>query len=302
MKTLLAIVNNPSDAKNFVRYIAQLSLDLRVNVQFMYIENPTNYPLGISGVNGIAAAQIQRNLQDKMRLSKDKVEKEIKDAKELLGPKLLMEYATELGIKSHIVKRLVEENKVQMVAIEGSKIDNIWGQTDGNLGVIHHANCPVWVIPYGFKYTHFNQIIYATDYKEEDVATLKKLILMTIQYAPQITALHFTSSIDFNEKIKKTGFQEMFQQKTAYKNLSVEAVKEEDNDKIPSLIDEFARHKKAELIVLLQENRNLLERLFRTNPTDEILKETNLPLLIFHEENARLKSAYKKSEKSHVKH
>jgi len=283
MKTLLAIINEPKESKDFIRYVAGMGVDLKANVHLLYTQNPTNYPLGTRGTTGIAVAQVQQNLEALADTAKEILAKHIEDVKSKMQEDVFIDYSTELGVTSLLVKQLVSDNKADMVVLEGQKNESFWTQTSGNMEIIGSVDCPVWIIPNTLVYEPFTEIVYATDYKEEDVTGLKKLIEVTKHFSPAINALHITDSVDFEEKVKKEGFLEMLQKKVAYDHLSVKILNESGNNDTAELLNDYVLRIKADLIVVLKENKTFFERIFKSDPAKKIIKKSMLPVLVFHE-------------------
>ena len=63
MKTLLALINQPENSKNFIRYTIQLAKYISANLELISIQNPDIYPLGTPGSMGGAVVQVQENLE-----------------------------------------------------------------------------------------------------------------------------------------------------------------------------------------------------------------------------------------------
>jgi nucleotide-binding universal stress UspA family protein len=138
------------------------------------------------------------------------------------------------------------------------------------------------VIPENSDYNPIHSVIYATDYNEEDIPTLEKLIRLTYFESPKITALHITDNVDFDLRIKNAGFQKMLESKLGYENIEVKALVENQGDDMVSLINDYAARISADLIVVLKENRRFLERLFRPSSSEKIIEEASRPVLVFH--------------------
>jgi nucleotide-binding universal stress UspA family protein len=114
---------------------------------------------------------------------------------------------------------------------------------------------------------------------------LKKLIGLFPDTFPGITALHITDNIEFEEEVKKSGFVERLRTQTSYPKLKVKAIYQSNHDDLIELITDFASKNTANLIVVLKENESFFERIFKPSHTKKILKNTELPVLVYHEKN-----------------
>jgi hypothetical protein len=283
MKTLLAIVNEPKESKEFLSYVAGMALDLSAQVKVLAAQPPVTYSMGMSDTTGFGTIELQRTREKLVEESKEILNKYVDAINEKMSNRLFVDVASEIGFAVNTANDLISNNKVQMIVLEGQQDEGFWSQTSTNMDIVESVNCPVWIIPKDAVYKPFTDIVYATDYKKEDIDSLKRLIKTFPHYSPNITALHITNSIDFEERVKKAGFVEMLQKQTAYKPLWVKAVYQSNHDDLTELLNEFALKNKADLLVLLKENKSFFKRIFNTSKTKEILKSTMLPVLIYHE-------------------
>ena len=283
MKTLLAIVNEPKESKRFLFYVAGLAVNLSAQVKILTVHTPAKYPMGMTDNSGLGTLEMKRNQDIIIDESEKILKKYAGEITEKIANHIFVEVISYTGFAAEKAEDLVSNNIVDMLVLEGQQDDGFWLQTSSNMDIVEKVNCPIWIIPKGEIYKPFTDIVYATDYKKEDIASLNKLIKTFPHYTPNITALHITDSIDFDERIKKEGFIEMLQKQTAYNQLSVKAIYQSKHDDLPELINEFAIKSEADLLVLLKENKSFFKRIFNTSQTKELLKITVLPVLVYHE-------------------
>ena len=283
MKILLAIINEPRESIEFLRYVARMAFDLKALVKVLHVQPPTNYQLGNTDSHEMPPLEAQRTIEKIAEDSRYALEKNMKDIIIELSNNAFAGSSSEIGSAALIANQLVSENKVDMVVLEGQKEESFWIQTSTNMDVIHKVDCPVWIIPQKAVYTPFSEIVYATDYKREDIANLKKLIRLFPDMLPNITALHITDSIEFDEEVKKSGFVKRLQAQISYPLLKVRAISQSNHDDLIDLINDYAVIKAASLIVVLKENESFFERIFKPSHTQKILKSMELPVLVFQE-------------------
>jgi nucleotide-binding universal stress UspA family protein len=279
MGNLLAIVKDPKDSKEFVKYALNLASDLQISLHLLYVQDPANYALGSSGITGNAQVQIELNLK-KMAEEAKKILVDL--VRDYASSELLVRISTETGIIRTIIEGLIENEKINMVLLESRETDGFWTQNSTDMEIIRNVKCPVWIIPKKSGYKPFREIIYATDYKEEDLVTLKKLIGLTQGFSPGITALHITDDYDFDTRIRKEGFHEIVQRKTSYDKISLKSLVNNEGKDLGPLINDYASLINADLIVVLKENHHFIERLFRSSATKAIVQQANIPVLVYH--------------------
>lgn len=283
MKTLIAVVNYPKQSKDFIEYVAAMAIDLKKQVHLVHIEDPVNYPLGIPGGTGAGVVQVRESLIRNSKEVEETLGILVNRVKKDIAEELSIEYSAHVSSVSVFFDKLIDSKNADMIVIEGKGQQDFWTQSPTNMEIIENTNLPVWIIPLSQKYESFKEIVYATDYVKEDLETIKKLVRLTNNYLPRITALHITDNADFEEKIKKTGFQEKVKTETNYDNLSVKLLNKKDKTNIPDLISNYASNNKANLIVVLKENKSFLRELFTTNQTKRIIEKSKAPVLVYHE-------------------
>jgi nucleotide-binding universal stress UspA family protein len=286
MNVLIALIKDPDNSKEFISYILGMANDLNAGVHLLHILNPVDYPLGMPGTTGAVSAQIHLNLENRSADAKRTLTKLAKDLAGNTGTRVPVEVSTEIGVTRSIIDNYVSESESPMILLDNQGNDNIWSQDSTSMELIRHTDCPVWIIPHRAKYQPYNEIVYASDYNEEDIPTIIKLIRLTHPITPNITALHVTDDIDFETRIKKAGFQEMVQSHTGYDKITVKSLAGEAEGDLGLLIIDYASLIRAKLIVVLKENKHFLERIFKPDMTKKIIRQANIPVLIFHEKPA----------------
>jgi nucleotide-binding universal stress UspA family protein len=282
MKTLLTLFDNPSISKEFVRYAIYLAKNLNATVQLVFVQNPQVIPLVAPGTGSTADVHIHEDIEALARSVKNSVVEIIRDVKEQISAEIKVEYKSETGSASLIIEEMTSNGEVDMVLLEGEPDKPFWLQTNSNLELIENASCPVLVVAPNTEYQPLKKIIYATDYREEDIKTLKELIELTRPFVTDILALHISESMDFEEKVKKVGFNEMLKAKTNFNNISLKVLIDKNERDVVEVMNEEIDKEKANLVVILKENRSFFERLFKSSFTADVIKNVDLPVLVFH--------------------
>jgi nucleotide-binding universal stress UspA family protein len=284
MKTLVAIVDNPNQPSSFTHYAAHLANDLKMNLHLMHVKNPHAYPLGVPYTTGTETVYVNDALQKLSEQQRKRLAEEGDHIAGQIADDITVEHSVEIGVKSNIINDLNSDGKADMVILEESYENyDFWASDASIMDVVRNVDCPIWIVPHGYNYMNFEKIVYATNYKQEDIVTIRKLIALMGKFNPRLIALHITETLDFKEDVEKEGFMELLKSKTNYNNLDLKALVEGEEDNLADLINGYAQRVDANLVVLLKENRNFLERLFRSSATKKIIKSAGLPVLVYHE-------------------
>ncbi len=283
MKTLAILIQEIDDVENLIRFGALLAKDTRMNVHVLHVQFPQVYgTANYMGGSGAMVARYPSQLQNIAKEVEKNVDGFIQEIRAEHPGIPLIESKSEIGDASAILKEKVDNKTYDIVMLQSNTEQNFWMQNSAIMEVVRNVPCPVYIIPPDARYNPLEKIIYATDYSEEDIPTLKSLIELAKPFDPEILALHISDDDEFDKKLKSEGFARMLGEKTGYNKVSVMMITEADGkDPVESLVKE-AEKAKANLIVVLKENENFFERLFKSSFTAELINSTQLPVLVFH--------------------
>jgi nucleotide-binding universal stress UspA family protein len=194
-----------------------------------------------------------------------------------------MEFSIETGDTIAVLDEYISDKNNCMVVLNNEGDGSLWDRTDYDMKVIRQVDCPVWIIPGDSEFLSFDEIIYATDYHEEDLHTMQKLVRLTSRFSPNITALHINTDESFMNRLEQAGFQEMIREKIAHEGITVKVLPERDQHDMGLLVNDFSTLVGAQLIVVLKENKHFLERIFNPDASRKIIRQASIPVLVYHE-------------------
>lgn len=278
MGTLLSVIREPEESGSFIGYAVRLARDLHSSVHLMYVEEEYEYTIGRPPApdNFTGQKQSQR----------------LRDAEELLSQQVLkivtgihgagpVDYSAELTSMIEVINDYVRTDRADIVVIEGEVRQGLLKQMTTNDDIIDEADCPVLIVPGNIAYRPFRKVVFASAFREEDIPALKDLVRILSDVSPEIRVVHVTGNPD-DEKIRRTGFDEILRSQTGYQNIFVEYLKDEKSLNIAGMIKSYAIESNADLIVAMKQDRNFFGKLFSSDRTKKILKEEpELPVLIY---------------------
>lgn len=285
MKTLLAIIRDPQASDGFIRYLVDLARDLDTRVHLLYMENPAQYPLGAPDTTGVAVANLQKSLEVKVKEARKILNQHLQKMMPKIAGEVIVEVSARVGNEVILIDEMIEADEAHMLALEYKHMSGFWQRDTFVNDMMRNIKCPVWVVPENIEYKGLHHIVYATDYHEEDIPTLRRLVALTRSFSTQIEALHITDDIDFDEKVKKAGFQKMLETKTGYQQISLTTLRDQKGHDMTGLINSYASRTKTDLIAVLKENKNFLERIFHPSSSEKIVEESDITILVFHEQD-----------------
>ncbi len=284
MKELLVNVISPSKAQLFMTYAAHVAREMELTVKYLHIVTPPATPLGFPGGLGAAVTVNQKEIDDEIDKMKHHLDLQVSKLNASDPDLPLLEFEVKVGAHPDIIEEYCRSKNVSAVMLSGPREKSVLSEHSGNVEIIRRISCPIWIVPEGITYKPFSEIMYATDYHEEDIPNMKTLAGFASKFPAGITAIHITSDPDFEEKVKGEGFAAMIRKETGYANISLKVLPEQKGEPLVDEIHRFALMIDADLIVLLRENKGFIDRLLHGSRSEKIAKKTQLPVLIYNEE------------------
>lgn len=283
MKSLLAYIDRMKNAENMIFYCAEMAKDLNASVHFFHTFTPHSYPMGVPETASATVQLSRRKMREITNEVKKQFDVHINKVNATLEDPPVMNYQIEEGVAADLIAGKSKSANVDMVMVEGDTENDGFFISDRNMEIIRSSAIPVYVVPQELSYRPLREIIYATDYKEEDIETMKNLVGLAELYSAKITALHVESDLDLEQKVKNAGFRDMMTEKTGYKNIEVSTLADEKGQGLTETINKYASMIDADLIVLLKKNKGFLERIFTSSSTKKIIHKSHLPVMVYQE-------------------
>jgi nucleotide-binding universal stress UspA family protein len=283
MKNLLAILHDTDQVESYVKYLKGMGENLSADVHLLYIESPSDYPVVAPDITGVVTAKMQLSMKRRIRKASEKLGKLVRETNVRADRGITMDFSTVIGETLTVLDDYISAGSDCMVVLKNDGDSSLWDLTDKDMKVIRHVKCPVWLIPVDTEFKFYDEIVYATDYNEEDLTTMQKLVRLTSRFSPNITALHVNTDDGFMARVERAGFQEMIRKKTSYDRIKVKVLQESDTNDMGLLVNDFSTLVRAKLIVVLKENKHFLERIFNPDTSRKIIRQAIIPVLVFHE-------------------
>lgn len=284
MKDLLVHVLSPARSQLLMTYAAYLGRDMGLDVTYLHVHTPGDYHLGMPGTADAIVAVNQKQAEREIEKQKHHFELQIKKLNASEPGLPLLGYRIETGFPAEIIQIYCRDKMVDTVMLQSPKERSFFDDDSDNIDIIRNVNCPVWIIPEGITYRLFTEILYATDYHQEDIPNLKMLTRFAAQFPASITAVHISRDLSFEEKVKGSGFAEMIKKETGYELISLKVIPETPGEPLVDELHDFALMMDADLVVMLRENRGFIDRLLHGSRSEKIAMKTRLPVLIYNEE------------------
>jgi nucleotide-binding universal stress UspA family protein len=183
-----------------------------------------------------------------------------------------------------IIKKATDLNALAIVTgMKGkSAVENfIMGNT--TIQLINKAPCPILAIPTISKLKNIKTVVYATDFEQEDVSAISKLISLLKPFKPTIKITHVSTKKEYDGQLQMEWFKEILLQKVDYDNLEFDLFFSDD---IFEILTIYLKEVEADLIAMLERKKiGIVKKIFHQDLVQKMESKSNIPLLSFNEAN-----------------
>lgn len=145
--------------------------------------------------------------------------------------------------------------------------------------VMTQANCPVLGIPASEFFHGIQRIVYATDYQEGDLESLKNLSQLARLFDSEIVVLHVATEDTPEEGPHFAAYTESIRQALDYPKLTFHLLK---HPNVQEGLEEFIERCGVDLLTMCSKKRGLFGQLFHGSQTKKMVYHTKKPLLALH--------------------
>jgi nucleotide-binding universal stress UspA family protein len=270
MKTILIATDFSAEASNAMIYGAQLAKAMQTSVILFHVYSiPTS-------VTDIALMMV--SVEELQRENEDRVKKDAANLVSTYG--IEVDSFVRIGIPSDEIRIFAEEKNVDLVimAISGQGASSkFFGST--TLTTMQKCKKPSLIIPKNASFAGIENITYATDFSHaSNLDFFSGLMQIITQFNSALKILHIQQSSKKSEDAEaKNKLEEIF--KDIPHNLAII-----DSDTILNGINKFSQENNTQLLVMTMHKHNFVDRFFGKNFTKEVANETQIPLLILHDQ------------------
>ena len=141
---------------------------------------------------------------------------------------------------------------------------------------------PILVVPQSSVYrgiSYIGKILYATNFDESDLKSLRTLIALLSPFDVRLYCAHTGTEDDTAvNRAMLNNLKERFQNEYSGYNLHCDLI---HNNDIVQGLEDYIEDKEIDLLALTTHKRGIIERLFNPSLAKQMLFHTHIPLLVF---------------------
>jgi nucleotide-binding universal stress UspA family protein len=276
MKNVLLLTDFSENSINAMRYALQLFGDDMCNFFVLHVQSSTSYisdDLLLAGNESIYDSIIKKS---KHKLTKLTVELKNEVKNENFNYEILVDY----DVLTDAVKQAKTSKNIDLIVmgtngVTGGK-EIVFGSN--TINVIRKLDCPILVIPEGFKYKRPKDVLLPLDlFDSISGNAFTNVVKFTQRFSKKLHLLRIKpNNEDSKEEKKDKGHIGYFLKEGNYEYHVI------NNVPMQYAVSCYTQTHNIDLTTLLVQNESLFERFFIGSPTTQISNKIRVPLLIFH--------------------
>ncbi|MCS6967862.1 MAG: universal stress protein [Cytophagales bacterium] len=196
------------------------------------------------------------------------------------GTSLTVKTLVKLGLVADDIGEMVHQNEYQLVVMGTKGASGLEKIILGSIAgaVAEQVTCPIIIVPQKVTYQGLQHIVYATDFDKADTAVIDNLLDFGKFFGSLLTCLHITTDEAEEEKdrYRLEKLKEIYHHTPATR---IEFVLHHA-DTVPSGIRQYIHQHRTDMLVILNQRRSFIERLFEPSVSKEFTYSSTVPVMI----------------------
>ena len=277
IKNILVPVDFSDVSQNAYAYALELATELDAQLKVVHVMHPhfeTSSPEMVETIDKIVQMREEDLTTFCATVPGDTMDQVV--AKEMVEQEVLIGFAADKLIS------LSKTKEVDMIVMgttgQGDVIKKLLGGVA--VDVAKNAYCPVWLIPADCKFRGLKQVVYASNYESADQRMLENLFNFADRFEARVRLVHISERKKKRDpQLESILLDQLFRQRMQQSQVQVEYL---ESDKVWEGLYEFTSINTADLVVMVTRHRSFLQRLFHKSQTAEVIRNSQLPILVMH--------------------
>lgn len=269
MKTILVPTDFSANAEHAVHYALEVALRVHANVVLLHTyQVPYDFEIQLPGI-----------IEDMERKSAEGLGKAKASAESMLsGAGLFVRTFSTMGDVVEVTIELAEKEKVDLIIMGTQGASGLKRVLVGSntASLINKAPCPVLAVPADYKQGAITKIAYSTDYRQEDIKTIRKVADFASLFGASLAIMHVIESDSFSEDIRFRGYRDLIRENVPYASMTFHKLLA---DSVYEGVDNFIKTEDPSIMVTATYRRSLLSSILEPSITKRMAYYTEIPLL-----------------------
>lgn len=186
----------------------------------------------------------------------------------------------EYGLVSDIIVSTAKAMNVDLIVMSTKGASNIFDKWLGTNAenVMESAECPVWVIPENTPLNPPQTIMYAADFKEDEIAATYKLLEIAKPLGATCKVIHIHDYFELSIARTVKEMVSDLKQEFAHEDVTF---KDLNREEILKGLEVYIRTHKPDVLALAIYEKSFLSKIFDASIAQHFIYEAKLPMLFF---------------------
>jgi nucleotide-binding universal stress UspA family protein len=190
----------------------------------------------------------------------------------------------EYGLVTDVIADKANEMNVDLIVMGTHGASNMldrWFGTNAEK-VMESSKCPVWVLPESTPLTMPKVIMYAADFKEDEVTATYEILAIAQPIGATCKVIHIHDYFELNAD--HTVKQEVAELKEEFQNFDI-TIKDINREEIVKGLETYVRTHKPDVLAMAVYEKSFFSKLFNNSLTEHFVQEAKLPMLFIRKQS-----------------
>ena len=281
MKRILVPVDFTPSSINAVKYATEMATALNMKVTLLHVLELYQYTAWVQETEIITPVFPINDIPKMEEVAIEKLSLLVEEQKKT-NDDLSIDYVL---LKGSFVFELIAQtaqNDTEFIVLSSFNNHDFLGNTKSNMRVLYYeSTCPIVIVPQNSHYVPIKNVLYATSLNSNDLSVLQDLTETLAPFSPNIKIVHILShKPEFDDQLKFLGFQKLIENVLKYKKLKYNLI---INKEIENAIKMNTEQDQDDLVVLIKENKRLLQSIFEHSHTQKLTRILQVPIILYSE-------------------
>jgi nucleotide-binding universal stress UspA family protein len=183
------------------------------------------------------------------------------------------------GLTKATVMEIVKSRDIDLIVMGSMGVSalrkRLFGSTSTDIAL--RSPVPVIIVPESDINKGFDHILFATDYRPNDLETLKYLIQIAELFDSTIHIVHVSSQESFNSNLSFRGFRELVKEELSYSKLIFDIYFDDE----PFIgLSRYIENNDIDMLVMTRYKKSIMKTLFEKNQTKEMGYYSRIPIMV----------------------
>lgn len=258
------------DAEKAYSYALEIALRTSAELHLLHVvEEPYDF-----------AIRVEKTVDALRTQAAEKLEKLITSTGENERYKdLRIDYQIERGRPYSTIMDRARKLEVDLIIMGTKGESSLKRILYGNItsDVLLDSEIPVLTVPVNSKKPYLDRYIFATDFRSNDIESLKSTVYMARKFDAVVYVVHVIEKTDIDSEIKIRGFKDLVNEKIDYEKIEYIVL---DADRFSQGISKFLTEHPVSLLVITRYKKVFLKTLLWASSTQEMTYHTTVPMLV----------------------